>query len=276
MNCKKLQKLLSAYMDGELAKFEQDEVFAHLAGCPACQERLDHYKRIEIAYRTLDKPEVPADFLQQVKARIASGTEKPDREPVLGRALWDALFRPAYAKVPLGLAVVAAVIVMAVMLLRPISGPAPVDGGGIIAVRTPRAGEIIKQVGQGNQNQIIIFSSRPEAAAIIAEALAKECLGRVSYSKTADDGKILVLNVEIPQGQLPIFKDKLMAARNTPAEKILPSQEGTKNSGLPPDSDLGLGETFLKGIGGGTPPDQPPQRGSVTIEIEIRPGRLQK
>ncbi|GAG36670.1 unnamed protein product, partial [marine sediment metagenome] len=47
IDCEKTEPLLSAYLDGELAGAELDEVKAHLADCAHCHEVLEQFRTVD-------------------------------------------------------------------------------------------------------------------------------------------------------------------------------------------------------------------------------------
>ena len=58
MRCRRIQKRLSAYQDGEIAGEEQDRIAAHLEVCPACRSA---YAELDLLWQSLEKvPEIEA------------------------------------------------------------------------------------------------------------------------------------------------------------------------------------------------------------------------
>lgn len=47
MNCRKVNQLLSAYMDGELCGVDQRQVFEHLARCPECDQEYQSFLQMK-------------------------------------------------------------------------------------------------------------------------------------------------------------------------------------------------------------------------------------
>ena len=91
MTCERIEELLSAYLEGEMAAAEKAEVEAHLAACPECAELAGLLKRTLAA--TAAFPEVepsPALF-----ARLYAIPEaKRERRRVI-RPVFEWLARPA-------------------------------------------------------------------------------------------------------------------------------------------------------------------------------------
>jgi anti-sigma factor RsiW len=58
MSCRRIQKRLSAYQDGEIAGKAKERIAAHLEGCPACRSA---YAELGQAWQLLEKiPEIQA------------------------------------------------------------------------------------------------------------------------------------------------------------------------------------------------------------------------
>lgn len=92
MTCERIEELLSAYLEGELAPGERAAVEAHLAACPACAEFAGLMK--EALEATAGFPEAepsPALF-----ARLYDIPEKAGRRKSLVRTVFDGLTRPAF------------------------------------------------------------------------------------------------------------------------------------------------------------------------------------
>ena len=59
MNCRRIQKKLSAYQDGELKRLEQEEIGRHLLMCRSCREEHEKLERVWQALGRLE--EIPSD-----------------------------------------------------------------------------------------------------------------------------------------------------------------------------------------------------------------------
>ncbi|MDI6784218.1 MAG: zf-HC2 domain-containing protein, partial [bacterium] len=57
MKCKKVQKLIVAYLDNELSARKQNALQSHLAQCPVCSTELESYKKLNGIIETLPKLE---------------------------------------------------------------------------------------------------------------------------------------------------------------------------------------------------------------------------
>lgn len=69
MDCRQVQELLSAYLDGELPAPQQEMVARHLASCQACRRELQIWQQLWEAL--LREPvAAPADLAARVVARL--------------------------------------------------------------------------------------------------------------------------------------------------------------------------------------------------------------
>lgn len=67
--CDEVQERLSAWLDGELAAEERQQVAAHLEVCPGCQGELALLTRLDAALGTLEAP-APAQLPERMLARL--------------------------------------------------------------------------------------------------------------------------------------------------------------------------------------------------------------
>jgi hypothetical protein len=113
MKCRNTQKLLSAFLDGELPKIVHQEVSEHLEDCSRCRAELESLRKIEALSRQSDQPE-PGDaywqeFLPRLGARIAREGKRPLR--IRFGETWDRLFAPPVPWIRLAGVVATAVLV---------------------------------------------------------------------------------------------------------------------------------------------------------------------
>lgn len=91
MKCHAIEKKLSAYQDGELPVYENEEISRHLADCFSCREQ---YEKLQQLWRTLDDFQpipTPPGFYRQVARRIHQLPEKG----LVGALHWGSRwFRP--------------------------------------------------------------------------------------------------------------------------------------------------------------------------------------
>ena len=113
MTCDRIEELLSAYLEGELAPKDQAEVETHLASCPDCAELAGLMKRTLAA--TAAFPEVepsPALF-----ARLYVIPERRREKRRLVRPVFEWLTRPALQ--PVYAALTAFIAVLTFVLFHP-------------------------------------------------------------------------------------------------------------------------------------------------------------
>ncbi len=99
MKCRKVEKRLSAYQDGEVSEGERLLIKAHLADCPECSKQ---YKELQQVWETLDNlPDIQAapGFYSGIHRRISD--PRKDRSGVRIRRLFQVLPSPLAVGAPL-------------------------------------------------------------------------------------------------------------------------------------------------------------------------------
>jgi len=107
MNCRKCNKHLSAWLDGELPRALADELSAHLSSCPACAERRRQLEALNGAVARLESPQASPGFDAAFSRRLLQARRQA-AEATAPRRRW--LF-------PLVAAAASACIVVAVVVL---------------------------------------------------------------------------------------------------------------------------------------------------------------
>jgi anti-sigma factor RsiW len=105
MKCDRCQPELSAYIDGELPSYRQEEIVAHLQSCPACRQLEAELRRVVVGVAGTPQLEPPAQFLADVRRKIRTGQEAPERA-----SWWEALKLPAEALAVVGVLAAAFVL----------------------------------------------------------------------------------------------------------------------------------------------------------------------
>ena len=87
MQCQKVQRKLSAYLDGELDLGASRSIESHLNQCGACMEMVANCRRVDALVRGLPKLDVGPDFVAQLLEEAgASGAparrSRSDRSPL--------------------------------------------------------------------------------------------------------------------------------------------------------------------------------------------------
>ena len=86
MKCRRVQKRLSAYQDGELKVEERDRIEAHLMDCPECRKQYESFLHIWDALGELSDIQPRPEFNLKLRKRISGADEKrfvPRLRPIL-------------------------------------------------------------------------------------------------------------------------------------------------------------------------------------------------
>ena len=89
-HCERCTLLLSARLDGELTAREEQELEAHLAGCPECRGLAEELEAIHAAFPHLEEIPAPEGFARGVMERIEKETT-PKAIPLFRRPQFRAL-----------------------------------------------------------------------------------------------------------------------------------------------------------------------------------------
>lgn len=132
MDCVKLKKLLSAYMDGELDARTHEAVQTHLQKCEDCKEELLSLKEMVREMGSLDDLKAPTGFMEKVHERIEN--------PSWPERIRSLLFFPAKSKIPVEIAALTTTAVLIFFLFnsfqsdRAVSDIPPGNGEKIVAM----------------------------------------------------------------------------------------------------------------------------------------------
>jgi len=125
MKCKRVQKLLTAFVDGELAPPRAASVSEHLAMCDVCREQAAEVKKVLAWAGTWRDREPSPGFVTRLRARIRS-----EREAIgLSRKVWIPRARLAFA----GVAAASVIFVGGYLVGALFSGRAAVPRGAPLA-----------------------------------------------------------------------------------------------------------------------------------------------
>ncbi len=92
MDCRDIQKLLSAYCDNEIKGHEKESIEEHLAECTACSGELEQMQRLISMVGKLEPVSPPPAFRVGLRSRIEEEVTRPARRWwSLRRALAGAL-----------------------------------------------------------------------------------------------------------------------------------------------------------------------------------------
>jgi anti-sigma factor RsiW len=270
MNCNKIQKNLSAYLDGELSPREADAVRDHVHGCAACAEILKQYESVQSAYAA-GMPSAPSNFTAQVMARIDREEASGERAGIGALAIWEWLTRPV-AQFAVATAAIVCVAVAALLLF-------PSQPTQNVAINDNAETGTIKVAAQNL-----------DKAAAVASAFAEACDGRV-ISAAKGDG-VLVLRIQLPEKRVEEYRGSVSEANlsdpklaQSQLTKLAPARhdlvvslQGT-NLGLPSTIVPSPFRIATENIGSNgtapeaaTSPKSPSavEAGNVVLELEIR------
>ena len=112
MECKQIQDLLPAFLEGALSSFEKRLVDEHLATCKRCTAALEDQKKSTLLVQGLDEVEPPPWFTQKVMSRVReeAGRKKGD--------VFHRLFYPLRVKIPIQALASALIVVLALYVYR--------------------------------------------------------------------------------------------------------------------------------------------------------------
>jgi anti-sigma factor RsiW len=63
-------ELISAYLDGELARAETEQLFDHLGSCGRCAAEMEDLQRVRSAVRSLPQLELPPGLVPEADAEV--------------------------------------------------------------------------------------------------------------------------------------------------------------------------------------------------------------
>jgi len=97
MWCRRVEKRIGAYLDGELPPSKAAKVGAHLASCEACRHKHDSLRRMQALLAGLQAPAVPEDFVLRVLAEARRDLRPTSlaREPAFAVSPWPSLANAA-------------------------------------------------------------------------------------------------------------------------------------------------------------------------------------
>lgn len=127
MNCKQVQKMFSAYLDGAVNGHEMQAVSGHLDSCHACHAEFEAWRGVQQMLGSVGQLKAPDDL--GLRLRLAISHEAARRE---GRwwdvvaTRWDNVLRPALLQASAGLAGSVLLVGSLAMLIGVVAVPQPV------------------------------------------------------------------------------------------------------------------------------------------------------
>ena len=125
MNCRRVEKLIPLYVEGDLAPGIADRLASHLDWCGRCNWLADEYKESQSWLRTSEPPEFDEAFLDNLKAGVLSRIEETSARPSLLASLMQQWSRRQVLALSAALLIIFGVVVFYIYQAR-MGGRTPV------------------------------------------------------------------------------------------------------------------------------------------------------
>ena len=125
MNCRRVEKLIPLYVEGDLARGIADRLASHLDWCGRCNWLADEYKESQSWLRTSEPPEFDEAFLDNLKAGVLSRIEETSARPSLLASLMQQWSRRQVLALSAALLIIFGVVVFYIYQAR-MGGRTPV------------------------------------------------------------------------------------------------------------------------------------------------------
>jgi len=125
MNCRRVEKLIPLYVEGDLAPGTADRLASHLDWCGRCNWLADEYKESQSWLRTSEPPEFDDAFLDNLKAGVLSRIEETSARPSLLASLVQQWSRKQILALSAAMLIIFGVVVFYIYQAR-MSGRTPV------------------------------------------------------------------------------------------------------------------------------------------------------
>lgn len=131
MNCRRVEKLIPLYVEGDLASGVADRLTSHLEWCGRCNWLADEYKESQDWLRAGEQPEFDSAFLDNFKAGVLSRIGKSStRSSLLGSLMQQWGRRQVLALSAALLLLIFGAVVLYVYQLRIAGNPATLQAVG--------------------------------------------------------------------------------------------------------------------------------------------------
>jgi anti-sigma factor RsiW len=201
MSCRKIDKQMAAYIDGELDDKGRREMEAHIAACARCSKKLSALELLTARMGSLPRVGAPADFSQRLKARL----DKEQRALPFWRRAARRVFVPFHIKVPLELAAAAAAAVLVIMVIQP-----RVEKEALLTMDGPGGGV---QQSAPDQRMAAESAQPPPPAADRAAGLREEA---PRFSREKEEGRVSLSWAPRQEGRAA--SEKTVRRKAEPAE----------------------------------------------------------
>jgi len=91
MNCGKVQRKISAFVDGELDATSHEEVKSHLKVCPECRKTRGLMEQVDEFIKKGEEIEVSSSFQETLLVRLEQGVAKSQQGGLLKRIVQSGL-----------------------------------------------------------------------------------------------------------------------------------------------------------------------------------------
>jgi len=139
MNCRRVEKLIPHYVEGDLARGTADRLATHLDWCGRCNWLADEYKESQSWLRTSEPPEFDEVFLDNLKAGVLSRIEETSARPSLLASLVQQWSRRQVLALSAALLIIFGALVFYIYQVRTRANPSVLE-----AVEPPPNDETIK------------------------------------------------------------------------------------------------------------------------------------
>lgn len=190
MECRDIQKNLSAYLEGLLSPEEKKIVDRHLPSCAKCSASFNELKRAKELLKKLDEVEPPPWLAAKIMARVRK--EKEQRA-----SFFKKLFFPLHIKVPvqaLGVILVAVLALQIYRVVEPerrgIHAPSPLAEKKALKEETPEVAAKSAKAPSPYARQNAAGEKAPVMTRVAPEEKDKRgVLGGVSPNQTEPSGQ---------------------------------------------------------------------------------------
>jgi hypothetical protein len=200
------RQLLSVYFDGELPSPWKEKMESHIAGCPACAQRLDAYRRISLGKAAVAATAEPDAELEAARERVWQKLEQHTGVDILpartvarpqairwGVAVWR---RSVSIPLPVAAAVFVLLVALAFLVVLRVTGTegmsgmtfasdAEIDAPGIIPVSDME--DVLQYLGSRDNGDIIILRL-PESRNFVNYG-EPAIIKAADYSRTVPGGR---------------------------------------------------------------------------------------
>jgi hypothetical protein len=149
MECKNIQDLLSAYLEGSITPEEKRLVEKHLASCKQCSAALEDLTKTGELVHSLEEVEPPPWFTQKIMAQVREEAQKKS-------GMLERLFYPLRIKVPVQALATALIVVMAFYVYRSVEPEMKLAQAPAETARTITKDAVREQNGKAGASSVAV------------------------------------------------------------------------------------------------------------------------